>query len=152
MNVDASFDENTNQGSSGLVISDSFGTLLRAQALWYEFAASSMAMEAEAIRDGVRMALERDFRRVVVESDAQAIIKLWETEDFDRAEIAGVLHENKELSAHFESFRLIFVRRGANEAAHLSAKQATNVRRRCLWLNCIPVFLTNMLYRDCMPD
>ena len=78
VNVDASFDENTNQGSSGLVIRDSFGNLLRAQALWYEFAASSMAMEAEAIRDGVRMALERGFHRVVVESNAQAIIKLWE--------------------------------------------------------------------------
>ena len=152
VNVDASFDENTNQGSSGLVIRDSFGNLLRAQALWYEFAASSMAMEAEAIRDGVQVALERGFRRVVVESDAQAIIKLWETEDFDRAEIVGVLHEIKELSAQFESFRLIFVRRDANEAAHLCAEQATNVRRRCLWLNCVPVFLTNTLYHDCMPD
>ena len=108
-------------------------------------------MEAEAIRDGVQVALEKGFRRVVVESDAQAIIKLWETEDFDRAEIVGVLHEIKELSAQFESFRLIFVRRDANEAAHLCAKQATSVRRRCLWLNYTSVFLMNMLYRDCMP-
>lgn len=57
--------------------------------------------------------LESGFRRVVVESDAQAIIKLWKTEEFDRTEIVGVLHEIRELSGHYESFRLIFVRGGS---------------------------------------
>lgn len=89
-------------------------------------------MEAEAIRDGVRMAIERGFSRVEVETDAQAIVKLWESDTFDRSEIAAILQEIRELSDQFESFRLKFERREANEAAHLCAKQATSVRRRCL--------------------
>lgn len=52
VNVDASFDDGSNQGSIGLVICDSVGTLLCAQALWYDFAASPQSMEAEAIQDG----------------------------------------------------------------------------------------------------
>lgn len=151
INVDASFDDVSCQGSTGLVIRDREGALLHAQTLWYNFAASSQSMEAEAIRDGVRMAIERGFSKVEVETDAQAIVKLWESDTFDRSEIAAILQEIRELSDQFESFRLKFVRREANEAAHLCAKQATSVRRRCLWLNYTPVFLMNTLYRDCMP-
>lgn len=109
LNVDASFDEGSNQGSTGRVIRDMMGMLIRAQALWYDFAASPRSMEAEAIRDGVRMATERRIHKVVAETDAQAIVKLWETDDFERTEIAGVLLEIRELSAHFQSFKLKFV-------------------------------------------
>ena len=49
INVDASFDDVSCQGSTGLVIRDREGALLRAQALWYNFATSSRSMEAEAI-------------------------------------------------------------------------------------------------------
>lgn len=66
-------------------------------------------MEVEAIRDGVRMATERGFHKVVVETDAQAIVKLREIGDFERTEIVGVLLEIRELSAHFQSFKLKFV-------------------------------------------
>jgi hypothetical protein len=43
------------------VIRDSHGTLLRAQAVWYEHAASARAMEAYAIMDGVRLAADRGY-------------------------------------------------------------------------------------------
>jgi hypothetical protein len=65
---------------------------------------------------------------------------------------ATVLLEIEELTCHMEVFQLKFTRREANEAAHLCAKQASEARRRCLWLNYIPVFLDICLQNDCKPD
>ena len=108
-------------------------------------------MEALAIRDGVRLAGDLGLTDVVVESDAQQLVRLWDAMNFDRAEVAPILNEVKFLSENFSSFRLVFVAREANELAHLCAKQASSSRRRCLWMNYVPPFLGACIMRDCNP-
>lgn len=66
ISLDASYDDNSNHGTTGVVIHDSTCTRIRAQALWYDFAASPMATEAVAICNGVHMPLERGFCRVMI--------------------------------------------------------------------------------------
>jgi stage V sporulation protein SpoVS len=56
------------------VVCDSMGALNRAQALWYENAASLLIMEALAIRDGIRLAIECGFQNVEIETDARTWI------------------------------------------------------------------------------
>jgi hypothetical protein len=92
------------------------------------------------------------FTHVEVETDATEVVKLWNERAQGRSEIATVLLEIEELTCHMEVFQLKFIRREANEAAHLCAKQASEARRRCLWLNYIPVFLDVCLQNDCKPD
>jgi hypothetical protein len=59
--------------------------------------------------------------------------------------------EIRELSRAFSSFSLKYIGRDANLAAHLCAKQASADRRRCLWINYNPGFLSNTLLNDCNP-
>jgi hypothetical protein len=39
----------------------------------------------------------------------------------------------------------------ANEAAHNYGKQASSSRKMCLWINFTPLFLVDILAKDCNP-
>jgi ribonuclease HI len=101
INVDASFMEMEMQGATGFVVRDHLGQLIVAQALWYPHAASPMAMEALALRDGVRFALEKGYNQVAFESDVQELIKLVNEAEVGRSEIASISQEIEELSVFF---------------------------------------------------
>lgn len=120
--MDASFHKETQQGGTGLGIRNHKGTLLRAQAIWYDAGLSAMAMEAYAIRDGVQLAHNIGMRKVIVETNAQTVVNMWNARCFDHSEIASTLHEIRELCGNLEEFRLVFTTREANELAHLCAK------------------------------
>jgi ribonuclease HI len=148
INVDASFRENENNGATGLIVRDHTGTLVRAQAKWYDQAASPLTMEAEAIRDAVCFAVDRGYQRVIIESDAQEVVKCWRDPRAGRSIIASIIQEIKELSDMFTSFNISYVSRLANQAAHSCANKASSERRRCLWLNYTPPFLVSILEKD----
>jgi hypothetical protein len=70
INTDASFLEATMSGGTGLVVHDHWGSLIRGQAIWYGEGDSAIIMEARAILDGARLAMERNYNRVIIESDS----------------------------------------------------------------------------------
>jgi hypothetical protein len=65
--------------------------------------------------------------------------------------IASIRQEIMELRGFFPSFKLLFVGRLANEAAHCCARKASSLRRRCLWVNYTPPFLADILSKDYNP-
>jgi hypothetical protein len=87
INVDATFDVDTHQGGTGLGVGDHESKLMRAQAIWYEHGLSAMTMESLAIRDGVQLALDLGYRKVIVETDAQSLVKLWSSPDIQHREL-----------------------------------------------------------------
>ena len=66
--------------------------------MWYAYAHYAPTMEAIAIRDGARLAADPGYRKVIVESDADDIVKLWNSACFDRAEVAPICREIAGLS------------------------------------------------------
>lgn len=151
LNVDASYVPHTSEGATGLLLRDHEGKMLRGQAIWYGHAASTLIMEALAVRDGVRLACDIGISKLILESDAKEVVKLWRDRDQGRSEIASVLQEIEELSGNMEFFQLSFVGREANVGAHLCAKRASASRTRCLWINYVPSFLADCLLKDCNP-
>ena len=151
INVDAAFLEQAGCGSTGLVVRDSEGNLIRAQALWYRFASSAQTMELYAIRDGIQLARDMGYSQICIESDAQQVVRMCNSKLSERAANAAVCHEIEELLGGFMRCGLVFVHREANEAAHRCAKQATEGRRRCLWINYMPHFLASCIQLPCNP-
>lgn len=149
VNVDASFFEQNGNGGTGVVVRDHGGQLLCAQALWYEFVAGPHVMEAYAIRDGLRLALQMGLRSIVLESDASVVVGLLNSGNFDRSGIAPILHEVMDVGENLEQLQLCHVGRSSNEAAHLCARQSSDTRKRCLWINYTPAFLAKCLLNDC---
>jgi ribonuclease HI len=152
VNVDAGFSSISGEGTTGLVIRNHEGVLIRGQAIWYNGAASVLSMEALAVRDGVQLASDIGLSRIEVETDASVVVMLWKDRANGRSEIAPILLEIEEITRNMEYFHLKFIGREANEGAHLCAKQASASRRRCLWINYVPVFLADCLQNDCKPD
>ncbi|CAM0952435.1 unnamed protein product [Alopecurus aequalis] len=149
INTDACFLENDTTGSSGLVIRDHNGALITAQALWYAHAANAPVMKAVAIRDGARLARERGYQRVIVESDSKVVVDLCAEYDQNILDISSICREIREIGRALSSFSITHVGREANQAANLCAKQASADKRRCLWINYIPGFLATTLSGDC---
>jgi ribonuclease HI len=152
LNVDAGFSKSSGEGTTGLVMRDHAGDLVRGQAVWYAHAANALIMEAIAVRDGVRLACDLGISHVEVETDASDVVKLWKDRNQGRSEITSILQEIEGMTSNLEFFQLAFIGREANEGAHLCAKQASATRRRCLWINYIPSFLVRCLQNDCKPD
>jgi hypothetical protein len=88
---------------------------------------------------------------VEIETNAKVVLQLLEDPGDGRSEIAGLCQEIKELSGFLASVNFSFVGRLANMAAHMCAKKASSVRRRCLWVNYTPPFLDQILVKDCNP-
>lgn len=149
VNVDASFIHSSSCGSTGCLMRDANSNLIQARSRWWAYAPSALVMEANAFREGVKLAADLGKRAVILESDCQVLVKLWNRRDGDRSEITSILREVVELSRNFTSFSFEFVPRTANVAAHLCAKSASADRQRCVWVNMVPSFLANCLQQDC---
>jgi hypothetical protein len=129
VNVDVGSNLKGSGGSTGVVLSDHTGRLLRAQALWYEDVASTLVMETEAGRDSVRLAFRQ---RMILETDSLELVKIWNDLSIGRSTISSVCQEIRELSGFFTSFELVHVKRSASEGAHLCAHKASPERSRCV--------------------
>lgn len=70
VNIDASYSGNLAHGDTWVVIRNHNGELIRAQAIWYQYAQNARFMKALAIRDGIRLAMDFGFRKIIIESDA----------------------------------------------------------------------------------
>ena len=79
-------------------------------------------MEAIAIRDGAKFALERGYTRMIIESDAEEVVKLCNDDGQNRSEITSICQEIRDIIGAFSSCRISFIGRAANVAAHLCAK------------------------------
>ncbi|OEL21265.1 hypothetical protein BAE44_0017717, partial [Dichanthelium oligosanthes] len=100
--------------------------------------------QAEACRDGIRLAAELGVSKLVVD--------LWGSRNTQSSEIMSIFAEIQELSLNFSSFSIVFVRRSANLAAHVCAKEASPSRSYNVpCLSQCPVFLRWVLYFDCNP-
>jgi hypothetical protein len=108
INTYASFIETTMSGGTGLVVRDHRENMIRAQYLWYEHAANAMTMEALAIREGARLAVERGYKHLIIESDSSGYY-LCNGGDHNRTEIMVVFQEVREIGRAFSSLALFLI-------------------------------------------
>ncbi|OEL18568.1 hypothetical protein BAE44_0020414, partial [Dichanthelium oligosanthes] len=71
--------------------------------------------------------------------------------DGERSQVSGLWHEIRELGRSIVSFKVMFVRREANSAAHCCAKKPTSSNRVCTWFSHFPNWLMELTSRDCNP-
>jgi hypothetical protein len=86
--------------------------------------------------------------KVILKIDSKILVDLWNSQIFDRSEVATILADIQELSSCFSSFSIVFVKRHANWAAHRCAQEALRHRNNFDW-ECPPMFLFQTLQHDC---
>ena len=86
--------------------------------------------------------------KVIVETNCQELVELWNSKTSDRCAIIPVLNQIHELSRQCTYFVLVHVRREANMATHYTTKFALLSNSECTWLHDVPNFLSQFFQQD----
>jgi hypothetical protein len=98
VNSDASFHASTATGASGAAFRDADGRLLAAAAKRYSHLADALTGEFLAARDGIALAAQRGFDRVVMESDNLVLVNMLQSGIGDGSVFYGLWEEIKSLA------------------------------------------------------
>ena len=146
LNCDGGFQAAEMKGSTGAVLRTSDGSFLAASARCLSSTSSALVIEAEACRDGLRLALNMgEIRDLIMETDSLQLVSLWNSRRQQLSEIAVILQDIEEMVQPLTSFCFAHVTRSANNVAHLCAKQASQSRPSLLWQDHPPSFLLSSL-------
>jgi ribonuclease HI len=134
INCDGAFLSGSLEGSTGAVLRKFDGSFLGASARWLPAVFSALVAEAETCRDGLRLALNKtEFSSVILETDSLQLVSLWNSHLQRYSEIAVILEDIAEMISPLPSFCFSHVKRSANHAAHLCAKQVSHISSSFLW-------------------
>lgn len=109
VNSDAAFHTSSASGASGVIIRDREGKVLCAAAKHYEIMADAMTGEFLAARDGLVVAAQQGYDRIILESDNLTLVNMMHTGVDDRSVVFGLWQEIQELGRSFVSLNFSFV-------------------------------------------
>jgi hypothetical protein len=79
------------------------------------------------IRLWLQSAAVRNINKVCVDTDCQAIVTAWNSGSALRSAGVHIISEMKKFSLNFQGFKLVFVHREANKAAHVCARHSLSL-------------------------
>lgn len=145
VNIDAAFD------SAGVVIRDHSGQVLAGAARWFDCLPDALTAEAMSAREGLELAIENGYDKVILEVDCSNLKALLEDQGGVRSAIGGLCFDISELSREFRDFKIFWCSRGANSVAHRCAQMVSATERSVFWLDYFPVWLLELAAEDCKP-
>jgi ribonuclease HI len=143
VNFDVAFEIETYQGASGMVLRNAQGQVIAAKCKQYGSIPDTLTAEAYAYRDAMLMIKDLGLPKVIVETDCQELVALWNSRTSNRCAIIPVLNQIQDLSQQCTHFVLAHVRREANMAAYYRAKFALLSNSECM----SPTFCLNVFSR-----
>jgi hypothetical protein len=117
----------------------------------YSHLVDALTGEFLAARDGIALAAQRGFNRVVLESDNLVLVNMLQSGIADRSVFYGLWEEIQELSRSFASLEFSFVHREGNGAAHVCASLPSLLQPDLAWLDLFPSRLEDATTKDCNP-
>ena len=114
--MDASFYDRDRNGSSAVVLRDHEGRTCGGTAKWYDHSMNALTTEARACLDGMLYAQGRGVRTLILETDCQVLVNLWDNRSTQKSEVDPLLYQLADLNRSFDDFRI------CNRLAHECAK------------------------------
>ncbi|KAK8526420.1 hypothetical protein V6N13_017456 [Hibiscus sabdariffa] len=141
-NFDAAFNQQSPLSTSGVIGRNSQGLIMAACASPHSNVVDVFVAEAIACKQAVQFAKELGFSNVVIEGESLIVLKKINLCALDLSIIAPIVFDIKELSLGFHSIIFSFVRRDANNAAHVLARECRSIQTPCYWIEEAPVGTT----------
>lgn len=113
VNTDAAYDLNMCTGSAGVVIRNHSGLVQAAAARWLDDVPDALTAEAMAAKEGLELAVEKGYDRVILEVDCRGLKTLLDDRSCLRSLIGGICSDIIELGRSFIEFRVEWVGREA---------------------------------------
>ncbi|XBI75297.1 hypothetical protein VPH35_068680 [Triticum aestivum] len=123
INTDAALDGNGVSSAIGLVARGHDGELKLARGRKLPGVTDPYCAELLAVREAVRLAMEKGWTRVIVETDCKTVINEYMAMEC-RSTGSPIISEIKSYLQHFQGLQLKFASRDANEVAHWCARES----------------------------
>ncbi|GLT37826.1 hypothetical protein SLA2020_121150 [Shorea laevis] len=111
---------------------------------------NSLAAELWAIRDGLSLAVERGFTKIIVETDSKVAVTLLNSNYINFHPLATLLDDCRALLCQIPEVHLHHIYREANSVADLLAKMGTTLASSFVILEHCPTDICNMYFLDVM--
>ena len=149
VNTDGAFDAASGKGAAGAILRNERGETLAAEGRKYENLADVLTAEALAARNGMLLAVALGYNKVILELDNQSLANSLKSMEDDRSTINDLRQGILELGRSLLSFRISFVHREANLAAHCCAKMP--IVSEAMWssFGYAPDWLLGVVTKDC---
>ena len=148
INTDAAVFNNWGCCGFGVVIRNDKGELMGALCKKVEFPLGPIEAEAKAMEAGIYLAWDLGLKEIVVEGDSQQVIQALNGCITPALSILKVVEGLKLFLLRFNSWKAVHSRRITNEAAHLLARNAMNVKDCVIWVEDTPPLIEHQILVD----
>ncbi|KAK8492111.1 hypothetical protein V6N12_018137 [Hibiscus sabdariffa] len=128
--------------TSGVVNRNSSGLIMAAWSDSYSHVADACIAEDLACKQAVLFARDLGFSSVINEGDSLTVIKKLNASSFDRSIISPIVYDIKDVARSFDSISFRFVRRDANNDAHVLAHECQSQQCPLYWIEEVPQYTT----------
>ena len=125
-----------------VVIRDYRGQLMAALSSMIPNLFEVEVVEALALRREIILADEIGIRRIILESDAEKVVRAFKSDHEDLSDLSLIIDDCKAFAINFLSFDCCFVRRSSNQCAHVFAKHGTLIDSEEVWIEDGPDWVT----------
>ncbi|XP_062014420.1 uncharacterized protein LOC133730938 [Rosa rugosa] len=148
INIDGSFCVETGSGGVGVVVRNYEGMCMATFARTVQYAESAIHMEAEALKAGLLIAIQQDWKEIEVESDCVNLVSALHVDGDDFSDIGRILDNYRRYVNAFNFFNFQHICCEANGVANRLALLARcgNLDEFCLEET--PVIIQDVLYED----
>ncbi|VFQ59793.1 unnamed protein product [Cuscuta campestris] len=148
-NVDANFNPNTHLARVGMVVRDSNGYFVKGASRGLGQVEDACMAEAIGVREALSWlkGIFRD-RIITLEMDNQTLYFALQEREENFSYFSGLVFDCKTLMSEFYSVSLSFVRRSANEVAHLLARASDFMHDLLEWDDTPPTIICDVLQKE----
>ncbi|KAL6289403.1 hypothetical protein ACE6H2_006913 [Prunus campanulata] len=148
VNCDAAWVSQSQMGGVGWVVRDSFGWMVHAGGKGNVRGASTLVMEAEAIREALMACVHGGLSKLEVEYDSLLLIRMlcgdWKID----TSVEAIIFDIKQLVVHLQQCVFMYAPRLCNKAAHKIAAFVSRVGGIHTWDDLWPEWIFDILARD----
>ncbi|KAF5450904.1 hypothetical protein F2P56_031219, partial [Juglans regia] len=134
VNLDAGFDKTRQHMGIGIVIRDSSGDAQVTLAAPRSFVPSAYLAECYALFRAVSLCQELGFELVEFESDAKNVVDAINSNSSDMSWPGQIIEDIRLIMETHQNWKLSFIRRVGNQAAHVLAKLGLSLESELVWM------------------
>ena len=134
LNIDGSFDSNSENGGIGAILRDSSGRPIFACCRPLQKCSGALETELRACVDGLVKAFQWTMLPIVVETDCMSVIQMLNEKGRDRSELANLVQEAKFIMEGDREISIKKAQRSQNRISHFLANKARVESLSGFWL------------------
>ncbi|KAF5481089.1 hypothetical protein F2P56_001774 [Juglans regia] len=147
-NWDAALDVKQRKVGLGVVIKNDRGEVMAACCESKNFVEQPAIAEGWALRKAMELCEDLKFNKVILEGDAQVVVNAVNSQTEDLSYFGSIIEDLKVQMKEWPNWSVKFANRNINTVAHTFAKEALHIDLEKIWIEDIPVCLSDCLLRD----